>query len=130
MAERPPSLICGAVLLGVEAAAAVAFGAVAAMSTQASRPLVGLGVAIIMAGFAALLAVAARGVYRGRRWSRGPALAVQLIMLPTAFGLRHAPTTAAALLMAALAVGVVVSVLHPRSTAVFVPGSSAGESQR
>ena len=118
---RPPQLLVAAALLGVEALAAFVFGVVEVAQIQSSRAVVGVGVAVVMIGFGALLAVVARALLRVRRWSRGPAVALQLILLPTAWSFRAAPTTLVAVVMAGVAVGVLVGVLHPRSTQALVP---------
>ena len=125
MADRPPSrptsLLLAAVLLAAEALAALVFGAIALTQIRISRAEVGAGVAIWMLGYGALLLAIARGVFLGRRWSRAPAIATQLILLPIAFSFRAAPTTWLAGAIAVVAVTILVGVLHPRSTEVFVP---------
>lgn len=73
-----------------------------------------------MAGFGLLLLLVARGVFLARRWSRGPAVATQLILLPLAWSFVGGQTTWVAVALAALAITVFVALLHPRSTAVFV----------
>ena len=91
---------------------------------QMSRAVVGVGVTILMAGFGLLLLLIARGVFLGRRWSRGPAVATQLILLPLAWSFVGGSTTWVAVVLAVIAITVLVGLLHPRSTAVFV-GSTA-----
>jgi hypothetical protein len=124
-ADRPPSrpapLLLAAALLGVEALVALVFGGIALTQIRISRAEVGAGVAILMLGYGLLLLALARGVFLGRRWSRAPAVATQLILLPIAFSFRAAPTTWVAGAIALAAVGILVGVLHPRSTEVFVP---------
>ena len=73
-----------------------------------------------MLAYGLLLVFVARGVLRGRRWSRGPAATTQLILLPIAWSFRASPTTWVAVLIAATAVAIIVGLLHPRSTEVFV----------
>ena len=118
---RPPQLLAAGVLLGVEALAALVFGVMEIGQIRASRAVVGIGVAAVMIGFGVLLAVLARAVLRVRRWSRGPAVALQLILLPTAWSFRAAPTTLVAVVLAGVAAAVLVGLLHPRSTAALVP---------
>jgi hypothetical protein len=118
--SRPTPLLVAAVLLGVEALTALVFGGIALTQIQISRAEVGAGVAIWMLGYGLLLLAVARGVLLGRRWSRAPAVATQLILLPIAFSFRAAPTTWLAGAIAVVAVGTLVGVLHPRSTEVFV----------
>ena len=68
----------------------------------------------------------ARGVFLGRRWSRGPAVATQLILLPIAWSFRGGVTTGISVALALLAIAALIGLLHPRSTAVFVGPALAG----
>lgn len=119
--KAPPLLVAAGVLLMAEALAALAFGVLEIGQIRSTRAVVGVGVAAVMIGYGLVLALVARGVLRGRRWSRGPAVATQLILLPIAWSFRAAPTTAVGLVIGLVAVAVLVGLLHPRSTAVFVP---------
>ena len=129
MADSPPSrpapLLVAAALLGLEGLAALVFGGIALSQIRISRAEVGTGVAIWMLGYGILLLAIARGVFRGRRWSRAPAIATQLILLPIAFSFRAEPTTWVAGAIAVVAVGALVGLLHPRSTEVFVGSAAA-----
>ena len=118
--SRPAPLLLAAVLLGVEALAALVFGGIALTQIRLSRTEVGAGVAIWMLGYGVLLLALARGVLLGRRWSRAPSAATQLILLPIAFSFRREPTTWVAGAIAVVAVSTLVGLLHPRSTEVFV----------
>jgi hypothetical protein len=118
--RRPPTIVVAAVLLGVEALIALAYAALELGQIQMSRPVAGVGVTIFMALFGLVLLLVARGVFFGRRWSRGPAVATQLILLPLALSFIGGRTTWVAVALAALTIAVLVGVLHPRSTAVFV----------
>jgi hypothetical protein len=109
-----------AALLAVEALIALGYAVLEIGQVRVSRVAVGLGVTILMACFGLLLLVVARGVLLGRRWSRGPAVATQLILLPIAWSFRGGVTTWVSVVLATLAIAVLVGVLHPRSTAVFV----------
>ena len=117
--SRPAPLMMAAVLLAIEALAAVVFGGIALTQIRPSPAEVGTGVAIWMLGYGVLLALA-RGVFLGRRWSRAPSAATQLILLPLAFSFRGEPTTWVAGAIAVAAVATLVGLLHPRSTEVFV----------
>ncbi|HEX5383707.1 MAG TPA: hypothetical protein VFW54_03635 [Propionibacteriaceae bacterium] len=119
--RRPLTIVVAAALLAVEALIAVGYAALEVGQIPMSRAGVGVGVTILMAGFGLLLLLVARGVFLGRRWSRGPAVATQLILLPLAWGFLGGRTTWVAVVLAALAITGLVGVLHPRSTAVFVP---------
>ena len=118
--RRPLTITVAAVLLAVEALLALAYAALEVGQIQTSRPVVGVGVTILMAGFGLLLLLVARGVFLARRWSRGPAVATQLILLPLAWSFVGGQTTWVAVALAALAITVFVALLHPHSTAVFV----------
>ena len=126
--RRPLTIVVAAVLLTVEALTALAYAALELGQIRMARAVVGVGVTILMAAFGLLLLLIGRGVFLGRRWSRGPAVATQLILLPLAWGFVGGRTTWVAVMMAAVAITVLVGLLHPRSTAVFV-GSSAGKTQ-
>jgi hypothetical protein len=116
----PATLVVAGVLIGVEALAAIVFGAVSLTQITVTRAGLGGGVAILMLTYGLLLVFVARGVLRGRRWSRGPAAATQLILLPIAWSFRGSPTTWAAGLIAVTAVAILVGLVHPRSTEIFV----------
>jgi hypothetical protein len=127
--RRPPlTIIVAAALLALEALSALTYAALEAGQIRMSRAVVGVGVMILMAAFGLLLLFAARGVLRGRRWSRGPAVATQLILLPLALSFVGGSTTWVAVVLAAVAITTLVGLLHPRSTAVFV-GSTADNTQ-
>jgi len=117
---RPFTIVVAAALLALEALVALAYAAVEIGQVQMTRAALGIGVTILMACFGLLLLLVARGVFLGKRWSRGPAVATQLILLPIAWSFRGGATTWAAIILAALAIAVLVGVLHPRSTAIFV----------
>jgi len=127
--RRPLTIVVAAVLLVLEALIALAYAALEIGQVRVSRAVVGVGVTILMAVFGVLLLFVARGVFRGKRWSRGPAVATQLILLPLALSFAGGGTTWVSVVLAALAIAVLVGVLHPRSTAVFVP-PAANKGQR
>ena len=118
--RRPPTIVVAAVLLALEGLVGLGYAGIAVGQVRMSRAVVGLGVAILMAAFGLLLLVVARGVFQGRRWSRGPAVVAQLILLPIAWSFRGGVTTWVSVTLAALAIAVLIGLLHPRSTAVFV----------
>jgi len=107
--------------LAVEALIALVYAVLEVGQIRMFRAVVGVGVTILMAGFGLVLLLVARGVFLGGRWSRGPAVATQLILLPLAWGFVGGRTTWVAVVLAAVAITVLVGLLHPRSTAVFVP---------
>jgi hypothetical protein len=125
---RPSTIVVAAALLALEALIALVYATVEIGQVRMTRAALGIGVTILMACFGLLLLLVARGVFLGKRWSRGPAVATQLILLPIAWSFRGGATTWAAIILAALAIAVLVGVLHPRSTAVFV-GPPADKTQ-
>jgi hypothetical protein len=128
LGQRPFTIVVAAALLALEALIGLGYAALEVGQVRITRAALGVGVAILMAGFGLLLLAVARGVFRGKRWSRGPAVATQLILLPIAWGFRGGVTTWVSVALAVLAIAVLVGVLHPRSTAVFV-GPPADKTQ-
>lgn len=119
-APRPPALLVAAALLVLQAVAALVFAVIEVGEVRSSRPVVGIGVALIMLGYAVLLAAVARAVARARRWSRGVAVVTQLILLLLGWSFRQPPTTLVGLLFAAVALAALVSLLLPASTRAFL----------
>nr|WP_202447590.1 hypothetical protein [Streptomyces sp. SID5468] len=81
---------------------------------------------------AALPLVAAYGLVKARRWSRGPVLIIQLIALPVAWTMAHANT---ALLVVAVGVAVVavaelVLLVNPAATDALGIGRRTAEPRR
>jgi hypothetical protein len=113
-------LLVGSALLAGESLAALIYGIAEIGQIRANRAVVGVGVATVMLGLGVVLAAVARGVLRRRRWSRGPAVATQLILLPIGWSFRGAPTSWVAVVIMGFAAGVLVALLHPRSTEVFM----------
>ena len=121
---RTPALLLAGVLLAVIAVLSVGFGVLELTQIRASRPVVGSGAAIIMLGYGVFLLAVARGVLRGRRWSRAPGVATQLLQLPIAWSFRGGETAWFAVALGAVSLCVLVCLLLPSSTAVFVPEAS------
>jgi hypothetical protein len=118
--RRPLTIVVAAALLALEALIALGYAVLEIGQVRMSRAAVGVGVTILMAVFGLFLVVVARGVFLGKRWSRGPAVATQLILLPIAWSFKGGSTTWVSVALAVLAIAVLVGVLHPRSTAIFV----------
>ena len=117
---RVRALQVAAVLLALEAVAAVVFAVLETTHLSPVRLVMGVGVSLIMFGSGVLLALVARGVARARRWSRGLAVVTQLILLLLGYSFRQPPTTYAGFVMAAVAFTVLVCLLLPASTRAFV----------
>jgi hypothetical protein len=120
----PATIVVAAALLAIEALSALVFAVLEVGQIRMSRAVVGVGVTILMGVFGLLLLFIARGVFSGRLWSRGPAVATQLILLPLAWSFVGGSTTWVAVVLAVMTIAVLVGLLHPRSTAVFT-GSPA-----
>lgn len=118
---RPPVLFLAAVVLVAEAVVAIAFGAFEIPRIHMSRFVVGAGVSLLTLGYGACLLILARAVGRGLRWSRGPAVATQLLqgLLGISFG--TGATLWVGLLLGIAALVVLVCLLAPAATAVFAP---------
>ncbi len=114
-----PALVLATGLLVVIGMTAAGYGVLELLATNASRAVVGSGAAIILLAYAVLLFAVARGVLRGRRWSRAPAIATQLIQLPVAWSFRGGETTWVAYLLGAASLTVIVCLLLPSSTRIF-----------
>jgi len=117
-APRPRRLTAAAVLTGAEGAAIAAAGlflmALGVLGHPSSVQQAELGGVTVLA-LAALPLAAVRGLLSARRWSRGPALITQLIVLAVGYAMVQ---TGGALLaggvaVMALAAVVVVLVAHP-----------------
>jgi hypothetical protein len=126
LARRPLTIVVAAVLLALEGLFGLGYAGVVLEQIRMSLAVVGVGVSIMMAVFGLLLLAVARGVFLGRRWSRGPAVVAQLILLPIAWSFRGGVTTWVSITLAVLAIAVLVGLLHPRSTAVFVGQAANG----
>ena len=118
--QRPLTILVASALLMLEGLVGLGY---AAFEVEQARAAMGVGVAILMAGFGLVLLLVARGVFLGRRWSRGPAVVTQLILIPIAWSFKGGETTWVSAVLAVMAITILVGLLHPRSTAIFV-GSS------
>ena len=118
--RRLPALLVAAGLLGLQGLAALVFAVLEASQLDGSRLVVGVGVTLIMLGYAVLLGAAARGVARSRRWSRGLAVVTQLLLLLLGWSFRQPPTTVVGVVFAVVALVVLVCLLLPSSTRAFL----------
>jgi hypothetical protein len=77
--------------------------------------------ALTVLALGAIPLAAAYGLLRARRWSRGPALIIQLLALPVAWTLLHgaAPLVAAGAALAVVALAGLVLLVHPATTAAL-----------
>jgi hypothetical protein len=110
----PLRLSLAAGVAGVEGLAVVLWGVGVCFAGSAKDVAAGLLVLCL----AALPLAAAYGLRKARRWSRGPALIMQLLCLPIAWTMLHSDGTAVALgaVLGALAVAGLVLLVSPSTT--------------
>lgn len=120
-AALPGRLTAAAVLTALEGLALAGLGVyllIVGVAGDPDSPQQAETGGITLLALAALPLVAARGLRRGRRWSRGPALITQLMALPVAWTLYSTggAMIAAAVALALAAVGVVALLVNPTAT--------------
>ena len=116
-AARPSAhLRAAAGLVGLESLVVLGLAVSELVSLDADRPSVGVTTAVFFALYTAGLALAARGLWRLRSWSRGPVVLAQLIQLGVASSFFGRDTTWLAVLIAVPAVVVLAVVFHPSTT--------------
>jgi len=113
--------VVAAGVLWLEALGVVVFGVLVLVSATRTSSGVGFGVAGLLIAWGVALALVGRGIAVVRPWSRGPAVALQLLQLPIAYGFRHSFAGLAIALFVTAAV-VLVAVFLPASTAAFTSG--------
>ncbi len=124
VAGPPPlRLTAAAAVAGFEGLAVAAWGVVLAATGGAHMVLPGLFVLLL----AALPLGAAYGLRRARRWSRGPALIMQLLSLPIAWTMLHSggPAVAGGAVLGLLALGGLVLLVHPATSEALGIGRTA-----
>ena len=119
--RRPVALLVVCLLLTVEAAAFLGLGVawtVDVLRGTATMPGASLFLAAFGVGIALLLLLAARGLWRGRRWARSPVIMWQILLVVLAIGWLGAEPTAWAVLVLVVAVAVGGGLLLPAVVAV------------
>src|SRR5690606_20599860 len=89
-AARPRRITAAAALLGLQGLVVAGFGVVLLVRLVTNRPeqvVSAATLAVTVLVLSLLPLVAARGLWLSRRWSRSPALVVQLMVLPVAWQL-------------------------------------------
>ncbi|GAA3620597.1 hypothetical protein [Microlunatus ginsengisoli] len=115
---RAPGLVVAASVLAVEALGLLGLAVLQLREIDGSSSIAaGVG----FAAYGVFLGLVARGLLRRRRWSRGPAVASQLIQLPIAWTLRSGADAWLAAILVVTAVVAVVGVLVASSTAALLP---------
>lgn len=116
-----PALWVAAGVLWLEAIAVLLYGVLILTNMSRVSLGVGVGVGIMLIAWAVALGFVGRGVALVRQWSRGPAVALQLLHLPIAYGFRHSVGWLSAGLFLTAAI-VLVAVFLPASTVAFTLG--------
>lgn len=117
---RSPGLLLAAALIeGLEGVALVGFAAYVGLATaigSSADPTTAaaLTVTALLLGLGA--AAAALGLYRRRKWGRGPAVVTQIFTLPVAGSFFQAGRFAVGAVLAAVAVLGIVLLFHPATT--------------
>jgi hypothetical protein len=118
---RSRRLAAAAVIAGLEGAglALIGLGLIgyALLGHPASRgDAAGSGLTLV--AIALLPLIAASGLWRMRRWSRGPALIIQIVALPVSWTLLHAgsPALWAGIGLGVAALAELVLLVHPAAT--------------
>jgi hypothetical protein len=114
--RRPAVLLVVCLLVTVEAAAflglAVAWTA-DVVRGAATMPAASLFLAAFGAGVALFLLLAARGLWRGRRWARSPVIMWQVLLVVLAVGWLQAEPTAWAVVVLVVAALIGVGLVLP-----------------
>ncbi|WP_425308774.1 hypothetical protein AADG42_08440 [Ammonicoccus fulvus] len=117
----PTPVRVAAALLAVIALTSAVLGILEAFNVRSNRMVMGVGATILLLAYAAALAVVIRGLLRLRGWSRGPAVATQVVQLPVAYSFLGGGTTWIGVLLAAISLTVIVCLVLPSSTRALVP---------
>ncbi|WP_349017150.1 hypothetical protein [Streptomyces luteolus] len=117
---RPPRLTAAAALAALEGLVLVAVGGylvVQGLSGAGDERTAVTG-GLTMIGLALLPLIAARGLFRLRSWSRGPAIITQIMALPVAWQLLQTNSVAipAGIALAVVAVTSLVLLVNPETT--------------
>jgi hypothetical protein len=109
-----PRLIAAAAIAALEGLVVAAWGVGMFFTDSDNAVLAGLTVLVL----AALPLAAAYGLRRALRWSRGPALVMQILALPVAWTMLHSSgaVVAGGAVLGAVAVAALVLLVHPSTT--------------
>ena len=118
--RRPPVLLVVCLLVTVEAAAFVGLGVAWTADVvrgAATMPGASLFLAAFGVGVALLLLLAARGLWRGKRWARSPVIMWQILLVVLSIGWLTVEPTAWAGVVLVVAVLIGVGLLLPSAVA-------------
>jgi len=122
--RRPPALLIVCLLVTVEAAAFFGLGVAwtaDVLRGAATMPAASLFLAAFGIGVALLLLLAARGLWRGRRWARSPVIMWQILLVVLSVGWLGVEPSAWAVVVLVVAVLIGVGLLLPSAVAATVP---------
>jgi hypothetical protein len=118
---RPRRILAAAVLTALEGAVVLGFGLYSLVLLFIAKPdgmTQAVTLAVTVLALSALPLAAARGLWLRRRWSRGPAMIVQLLALPVGWQLTQNGGVSIALGIATAAAGIAVlcCLVNPTAT--------------
>ena len=113
------TVLLAVVLTVLEAAGLAAYGLALVPDLFGDHPEAGSTASLFFLAYAAFLVVCAWQLGRLQSWARAPVVLAQLIQVLSGADFGGGETTAAAVGLIALAVAVLVALLHPRSTAAI-----------
>lgn len=128
--RRPALLLLVCLMVTLEAAAFLGLGiawAADVVRGAATMPAASLFLAAFGVGVALLLLLAARGLWRGRRWARSPVIMWQILLVVLALGWLGADPSAWAVAVLVVATLVGVGLLLPSVVAVTTARRDAPE---
>ncbi|WP_459185587.1 hypothetical protein [Streptomyces sp.] len=128
--RRTPRLTAAAAVAAAEGAALAAWGVVMlvlGLVGDPDSPQQAEAGGLTVLALAAMPLAAAYGLWHARRWSRGPALIIQLVALPVAWTMSQSggPMIAAGAALGAAAVAELVLLVHPAATDALGIGRTA-----
>lgn len=120
-AGRPRRLTTAAVLTALEGLVVAAFGVASLVMLVTGKPdgmVQAVTMAVTVLALSVLPLAAARGLWLRRRWSRGPAMIVQLIALPTGYQMAQngGVWTAGGVVIALTGLAVLGCLVNPTAT--------------
>jgi hypothetical protein len=118
----PGTLRVAAALTALEGLAFGAYGVALLPDLFGDHPEAGSTSLFFFLAYAVFLGVCAWQLWRLRSWARAPVVLAQLIQLLVGSSFWGGSTTAVAVILMAVAVAVLVALLHPRSLAALEHG--------
>jgi hypothetical protein len=121
--QRPTPLVVAAVVVVVEAAGLLGYAVVTSVQALRGDRSTALGaalLAVLLVAWGAGLLVAARGLWRVRRWARSPVIVSELLLLAVGIPLIQGAGRWVGVLIVAGAVTALGAALSPSVTAALV----------